>query len=291
MMMMMSSISIALCCFGLISHAFRFYVTDRSFVSHSSAALYAIPGSDSTGISSPGELLRTPESISSMMREVASSVVCAKSDGLGLVRVDIPLPVTGGTELDDWPGGIKQKYTTLRPMLMEALRYLNFSTNSIQERRYLNDYEDDGVGIWSDRGYTIISFATPDTIPYIDRMSQWSDNSSIIVLVNNQIFLDPLSRDKSKAFLSSLQVCYRLQNLNMRGPGALPVRGLEYRNYPDPFKFGRRLDKGGYEVICSSDHALSQVEVEKLFFEDSKVRDRALSFLDRLKKQVPNFGQ
>lgn len=31
-------------------------------------------------------------------------------------------------------------------------------------------------------------------------------------------------------------------------------------------------------------------ELEKLYMDDSKVRDKNLSMLDRLKKQVPNFG-
>lgn len=31
-------------------------------------------------------------------------------------------------------------------------------------------------------------------------------------------------------------------------------------------------------------------ELETLYMDDSKIRDRNLSMLDRLKKQVPNFG-
>lgn len=36
--------------------------------------------------------------------------------------MEVPLPITGGTELDDWPGGIGQKYQTLRPMVIEMLK-------------------------------------------------------------------------------------------------------------------------------------------------------------------------
>lgn len=45
--------------------------------------------------------LETPESIEAMMMEVATSVSSIASDSVKLALVDVPLPVTGGTELDD----------------------------------------------------------------------------------------------------------------------------------------------------------------------------------------------
>jgi hypothetical protein len=124
----------------------------------------------------------------------------------------------------------------------------------------------------------------------------------------------------------------------MRGPGALPVRGILYRQYPNVFKAARRLDQGGYVllntyetkpsryylsitvcimykdiseyicirayrcifqdickllnvvmfiILCTSFH---RDILDELYMEDSETRDENLSFLDRLKKQVPNFG-
>ena len=76
----------------------------------------------------------------------------------------------------------------------------------------------------------------------------------------------------------------------MRGPNLLPLRGLLYRKYPDNFKVARRLDSGEYVLLKSYKHKPSREELEILFFEDSKERDKYLSFLDRLKRQIPNFG-
>lgn len=148
--------------------------------------------------------------------------------------------IKGGTELDDWPGGIKQKYATLYPMIAETMKALKFDPVEIRKREYLGGEmgEDDAVGIWSDldQQICICCFPTPDTIPAIIEYKKWTNINSIFVIINQQFFLDPLSKDESKNFLSSAEIIYRLESLNMRGPGALPVRGILYRQYPNLFK-------------------------------------------------------
>ena len=52
----------------------------------------------------------------------------------------------------------------------------------------------------------------------------------------------------------------------------------------------RRLDGGGYVTIGTFEARPIRQELDALFFEDSQQRDRGLSFLDRLKKQLPNLG-
>ena len=76
----------------------------------------------------------TPQSIGDMMQEAARAVKSAQDAGLKRVMVEVPLPITGGTELDDWPGGQGQKYETLRPMVQEVLRVLGFSKEEAEAR-------------------------------------------------------------------------------------------------------------------------------------------------------------
>ncbi len=56
-----------------------------------------------------GETIKTPSSIADMMKDAADGVAAAIEGGVGKMAVEVPLPITGGTELDDWPGGIGQK--------------------------------------------------------------------------------------------------------------------------------------------------------------------------------------
>ena len=120
------------------------------------------------------------------------------------------------------------------------MKALNFDPLEIRKREYLGGEmgEDDAVGIWSDldQQICICCFPTPDTIPAIIEYKKWTNINSIFVIINQQFFLDPLSKDESKTFLSSAEIVYRLESLNMRGPGALPVRGILYRQYPNLFK-------------------------------------------------------
>ena len=44
----------------------------------------------------------------------------------------------GGTELDDWPGGIKQKYNVLSNMLYETMNALNFDPINKKKREFLD---------------------------------------------------------------------------------------------------------------------------------------------------------
>jgi hypothetical protein len=46
---------------------------------------------------------------------------------------------------------------------------------------------------------------------------------------------------------------------------------------------------GGYEIIQTFDRLPLQEELDRLFYDDSVIRDKDLSFFDRLKRQVPNL--
>eukprot|EP01036_Dinobryon_divergens_P029055 gene29055-38107_t len=250
------------------------------------------------------------------MKEVSACVLLAKRDNIRAVLVEIPLPVTGGTELDDWPGGIKQKYSTLRPMLVETMKSLGFSDTAIAARKYLGGGggEEDAVGVWNDDDIFLCCFPTVETIPILKSIIQEetqfnsdscnnnstssiditidgaAKNTSILVIVNQQFFLDPLSNQQSKDFLNGIPSGYILESLNMKGPGALPVRGILYRQYPHSFKVARRLDDGGgYIVLKTFAEKPSRSELDELFFEDSRDRDKHLSFFQRLQRQLPSF--
>ena len=229
-----------------------------------------------SGESVVGEILNTPENILVMMKEVSVGVSEAKRDNIRAVLVEIPLPITGGTELDDWPGGIKQKYSTLRPMLIETMKSLGFSATAIAARKYLGGGggEEDAVGIWNDKDIYICCFPTVETIPILKTIIQQletrcksdtgrNNNDSIdiiiddttkktgiLVIVNQQFFLDPLSNQQSKDFLNDIPHGYILEGLNMKGPGALPVRGILYRQYPHSFKVrGLFMSKAMYVCV------------------------------------------
>ena len=140
-------------------------------------------------------------------------------------------------------------------MLAETMRALKFNPAEISKRAYLGGEigEDDAVGLWSDteQQICICCFPTPDTIPAIIEYKKWTNINSIFVIINQQFFLDPLSKNDSKNFLSSAEIIYRLESLNMRGPGALPVRGILYRQFPHMFKVLQSFLSTGFTFLNS----------------------------------------
>lgn len=237
------------------------------------------------------EILRTPVSIGAMMAEVAESVQMARASGLRGVFVEIPLPVTGGTELDDWPGGIAQKYNALVPMLEETMKRLDFSSSSIRARRFIGECgEEDSVGFWSDASGSLqmCCFPTVDSIPSLAQAMETSPNSTLVI-VNQNFFINPLSSGEAKRFARSLETVYRMETLSCKGVGGISVRGLLYRKFPGDWMLARRLEAGEYEVVAALPNMPERRAVDEALLADSRDRDGGLSFLDRLRKQIPRF--
>jgi hypothetical protein len=85
-------------------------------------------------------------------------------------------------------------------------------------------------------------------------------------------------------YIHTYTQAYLLQSLNMKGPGLLPIKGVLLRAYPGPFITARKIDQGGREIIGKFDKKPERKFLDDLFFQDSEVRDKDLSFFDRIKK-------
>ena len=55
-----------------------------------------------SGSNIPGSVLNTPETVQAMMVRAAAGIMKSREAGVLLSIVEVPLPVTGGTEIDDW---------------------------------------------------------------------------------------------------------------------------------------------------------------------------------------------
>jgi hypothetical protein len=118
------------------------------------------------------------------------------------------------------------------------MKSLEFSAAEMSSRNYIGiSGEDDAVGIWRDRGYTLICFPNLDSVAIIRDMQQLiaTGEEELFALFNEQTFSGQnlLVDEAVKEYLESAEIAYCLRSLNMRGPRLLPVRGILYRKYPD----------------------------------------------------------
>ena len=196
------------------------------------------------------------------------------------------MPITGGTELDDWPGGIGQKYVTLRPLAAEMMRIMNFTSEAISQKSFLG-IVDDAIGVWRHQNIAVVCFATPEVLR---PLKQITEEGTALILLNHQFFLDPFSSAESRQFIESATTAYQLQSLNMKGAGLLPIKGVLKREFPGPFVVARRLEQGGYAELARYDAKPARADLDALFAQDSAERDRAVSFWDRLKRIRDDSG-
>ena len=123
---------------------------------------------------------------------------------------------------------------------------------------------------------------------------QRNDND-VIVLVNQQFFSGQNFNEDtvSMEFINSkTEMVYQYEVQNQKGPGTppLPIRGLLYRKYPDDYIVTRKLDNGDQVILQQyKEKPPAREELERLFFDDSEERDKDLSLIDRLKKQIPKI--
>ena len=109
-----------------------------------------------------------------------------RSEALKFYEVVIPIPVTGGTELDDFPGGIKQKYMTLLPLIRYILQLLSFKDQVVNSSQFFGSCgREDFVGYWRDdeKFVDLITLPTAETI----RDMQSMQGPGTFIIINNQV--------------------------------------------------------------------------------------------------------
>lgn len=97
--MIMASASVALLA-GRVAGA-------RRCVRRSNNLVRCEAGSSSDGASAP--LPRLPRSPREQVTQAAEAVRRAAASGKQLFEIEFSLPLIGATDLDDWPGGIRQQ--------------------------------------------------------------------------------------------------------------------------------------------------------------------------------------
>ena len=65
--------------------------------------------------------VRLPISPGDQADQAAAAILAAHADGATRVRVELLLPITGATDLDDWPGGVRMQAKAAMPLVERLL--------------------------------------------------------------------------------------------------------------------------------------------------------------------------
>ncbi|EIE25438.1 hypothetical protein COCSUDRAFT_13233, partial [Coccomyxa subellipsoidea C-169] len=206
-------------------------------------------------------LPRGPEEL---VDQALSASQRAFADGVKRQRIELLLPLIGATDLDDWPGGIRQQFKAGQPMVESLLRSLK-KDEALQgplSARILD--QGDAVGAWTSPRLAAILFPTPETLKQACTCGQMPCDTLMINpqwqpgnLVND-FGIGPWRR-RSEDFVASFEEVYILKQMRIAGDN---VRLL--RTYPGGWQVYLAPEGQAPELITVLDTRPSYKELEDL---------------------------
>lgn len=131
--------------------------------------------------------LRLPISPADQADQAAASVERAWRSGATRATLRLLLPVTGGTDLDDWPGGIRQQGEVAIPLIERMLATLK-KVDGLQgplTASVLDRFE--AVGSWANDNLAAVMFPTAETLKTCVAFADARDAvTGLTLLVNPQ---------------------------------------------------------------------------------------------------------
>ena len=110
--------------------------------------------------------------------QAAEAVRRAVADGKELVSVEFNLPLIGATDLDDWPGGVRQQCQAIAPMVGELLKSIGTNEKADVTQRVVEDA--DAVVVLTTEGAQAMVFPTAETLPELKSLAGKSKKSGAL---------------------------------------------------------------------------------------------------------------
>ena len=214
---------------GNSSHACGASTPSRPARATRRVAAAAAAGTGATPLSPPPPpTLRLPISPGDQADQAAAAVLAAHAAGATRVRVDLLLPITGATDLDDWPGGVRMQAKAAMPLverLLAAVRRGSPALGGRLDSRVLDD--GDAVCEWTNPSLALVLFPTAETLAACVAAAEARDGvGGLTILVNPQWNDGPgqlvpdfgfFGRAKKSAAAASFGLAYSLSQMRVSG--------------------------------------------------------------------------
>ena len=203
-----------------------------------------------------------PQSAAAQVRQCAAAVTLALQAGVALQTVEVELPLIGATDLDDWPGGVRQQLQAARPLVLQLLSELAGASVRVAQ----SDIEaSDGVVLFTTATHRAVTFVTADTLREVASLCE--GDSSCTVLVNAEwkeadFGWGVFTNTSLKRFADSCVETFSVRKLRVRGQEMRCVR-----SYPSPwavYALGLDGERDKQEVIGTFPRRPVYAEIEAL---------------------------
>lgn len=166
-----------------------------------------------------------PSSSAEIVQQCYKAIKSAYSDGVTRQRVEIILPLIGATDIDDWPGGIRQQFKAAQPMVEDILVQLKNlpGLEGPLSAKIIDDA--DAVGAWSGENVSLVLFPTAETIGDLRRITEATKKLQVIVNpqwntegnVINDFGVLPWVRQPALELVKSFKDTYIVKQLRING--------------------------------------------------------------------------
>ncbi|GAB5357327.1 hypothetical protein AAMO2058_000365200 [Amorphochlora amoebiformis] len=250
-----------------------------------------MPRTVSVGCQTASDVVKysIPQNSEATAQQALDSVVRGLKDGKKLQRIELMLPLIGATDLDDWPGGIRQQFKAARPMVEQILLGLRreLQTSQMLEGSILD--QGDATASWENDKITAVLFPTAETVSYIDQaVKKGADR--LVLLINPQWnkggsnFVSDFGWGKKKAdaegLINSFEFSYSFEQ---RKQGGANIKIL--RQYPDDWQAMVTEDDRHFDLIGTTENRPSYQTVEGMLKKAYPDEDIFSRFVKELKEK------
>ena len=167
-----------------------------------------------------------PQGTAEIVKQCYQATKKAYMAGVKRQRIELILPLIGATDIDDWPGGIRQQFKAAQPMVEDVLVQLK-ALPELQgplDARIVDDA--DAVGAWQGEKLSLVLFPTAETMGELRKIRdatkelvvivnpQWNDGSGNVV--SDFGFL-PWQRKSAVEVAESFEDVYLTKQLRING--------------------------------------------------------------------------
>lgn len=170
---------------------------------------------------SVSDVFRVPSGAQEAAKQAEVAVLKAYEAGVKRQQIELLLPLIGATDLDDWPGGIRQQFKAALPMVESILKAVKATTGL--EGRLQAEILDQGdaVGVWYNDKILAALFPTAETL---NKIQQLAEGKQLVLLINpqwqsGQVISDfgLFGRKKKEEFVQSCTKTYTLKAMRITG--------------------------------------------------------------------------
>jgi hypothetical protein len=167
-----------------------------------------------------------PRSSAEIVKQAYKACQAAWNDGISRQRIEIILPLIGATDLDDWPGGIRQQFKAAQPMVEDLLVQMKNipGLEGPLSGKIIDDA--DAVGAWTGDALGLVLFPTAETVGELRKIAEARKNGLVIIAnpqwtTSGQVISDfgvlPWVRKPAMELVKSFQDVYIVKQLRING--------------------------------------------------------------------------